>query len=483
MAKDFTFDYRQGHVAYPEITDPNAIEAKAPYIDYGTDKPDKNRYLSPEEAALEWQHVFRKTWLFVGVTSDLREIGDYLKYDVGKESFIVVRVGPAETDLRVYFNVCPHRGNHVVTEDFGHVEGNFYCNFHGWKYGLDGANIKVKDRMTFREETLNTRLCLKNVRCDVWNSLIFINIDGSAAPLLDYLDVIPEHLRNYPFGELRVLRDFEAEWPANWKTAMDAFIEFYHGDDVHPEITPVMTTLDVQYDLYNNGMSRMFLVNGLASARLEDRDEVNPSLKGFIELYGGDNSDYTHLKGYEYKQALVDTKRRWGKRHGYDFFDRLTDDQITDDWNYHVFPNITLNVFSDSLLIQQWKPHATDPNQSSYWALTLCLPVSDPDIRVMDLNNFGPDVYGPPGWDGSDRPERIRPQWGNPEECNAKVWGSVLWQDAQRVPNVHRGNQSEAFDGPILSEAEIRIRHYLAEIDRLIGRSGHKTSSTPRSKK
>ena len=470
MGKEFEYDYQKGYVSYPGIKDPNAVEAKAPYIDYGIEKPDKNRYISKEEYDLEWRHVFRKTWLFVGVTMDLRKVGDFLKYDIGPESFIVVRTGDQSTDIEVLFNVCPHRGNQIVTEDFGNVRENFYCNFHGWKFDLHGENIKVKDRTTFRGEALNTRTCLKKVRWDIWNSLIFINIDGEASPLMEYLDVIPDHLKNYPIGEFRVLSDFEADWPANWKTAHEAFIEFYHADDVHPELIPIMATIDVQYDMYKNGHSRMFLANGFAPHRVKDRDEVNPSLKAFVELYGGNNDDYKHLKGYDYKQALVDTKRKWGKKHGYDFFDGLTDDQITDDWNYSIFPNITLNCFSDGLLVQQWKPHPTDPNQSYYWALTLCLPVSDPSIRVMDINNFGPDSYGPPGWDGSERPKRVKPKWGVPEDCNPKVWGHVLWQDAERVPNVHKGIQSEAFDGSVLSEQEVRIRHYLAEIDRLIGR-------------
>ena len=37
-------------------------------------------------------------------------------------------------------------------------------------------------------------------------------------------------------------------------------------------------------------------------------------------------------------------------------------------------------------------------------------------------------------------------------------FGSVLAQDARRVPNVQQGNHSRAFKGIILSESELRIR-------------------------
>ncbi len=465
------FDYKQGYISYPEITDPTAVEAKAPYIDHGTDMPDKTRYYSHEEQGLEWEHVFKKTWTFAGLVVDVPEVGDYIKYDLGKESFIIVRHGPDSDDIAAYYNVCPHRGNFIVTQDRGHIDGNFYCNFHGWKWDLHGENIRVKDEFIFREETLQNPLCLPKVRCEIWNSLIFINMDDDAEPLHEALGVIPEHLKNYQFGEFRVLREFEAQWPTNWKTAMEAFLEFYHGDDVHPEVVPVMSTVDSQYDCYDKGVSRMFLRNGAAFEKTPNPEEVNDFLKMYIEMYDGNIDDYKGLKGTEFKAAFCDTKRKWGKKHGYDFFDDLTDDQITDDWNYHLFPNTTLNCFSDGLMIQSWKPHATDPTQSYYYVLTLCLPVSDPEIRVMDINNFGPDSFGPKGWDGSDRPECFRPDWNNPEETGYDVWGRVMWQDAERVPFVQRGIQSDSFKGAILNESEIRIRHYLAEIDRLVGRA------------
>jgi len=462
----YEFDYKKGYTAYPENTDPNSPEAKAPYVDFGTNLVDKTRYYSQEEADLEWEHMWRKTWTFAGLSCDLKEVGDYLTYHLGKENFIVVRTGTGVDDISAYYNVCPHRGNRVANELFGHVDGNFYCNFHGWKWGLDGKNVKVRDEMLFRKETLKNPLCLPPVRCEIWNSMIFLNMDMDAMPLIEYLDVIPEHLKNYPFDRLRILRDTEVCWNANWKTAMEAFIEFYHSDDVHPEVIPISSTLETQYDIYKNGISRMIIQNCLATCRMEDQDEVNPYLKMFVEMYGGNNDDYKELKGYEYKKALADTKRKWGKKHGYDFFDNLTDDQITDDWNYLVFPNITLNVFSDGVMLQTWRPHPSDPEKSYYNVYTLCLPVGDPSVRVMDINNFGPDSYGPEGWDGSERPERYTPEWGN-----VKEWGRIMWQDAERVPEVQKGIRSEKFNGSILCESEIRIRHYLHEIDKYIGRA------------
>tara|TARA_B110000503_G_C7165793_1_gene421847 strand:+ start:475 stop:768 length:294 start_codon:yes stop_codon:yes gene_type:complete len=82
MSNEFQFDYKKGYVSYPEITDPNDPAVKAPYVDHGTDKPDKTRYFSKEEHDLEWQHVWKKSWTFAGMVFDLKKVGDYMRYDL-----------------------------------------------------------------------------------------------------------------------------------------------------------------------------------------------------------------------------------------------------------------------------------------------------------------------------------------------------------------------------------------------------------------
>src|SRR3546814_9087614 len=82
---------------------------------------------------------------------------------------------------------------------------------------------------------------------------------------------------------------------------------------------------------------------------------------------------------------------------------------------------------------------------------------------VMDPGPFGPEAVSAPGGDGA-----IRPPIENPRALEG--YESVLAQDARRVPEVQKGLRSMAFDGYVLSESESRIRHYLAEIDRYLGR-------------
>lgn len=459
------FDPQIGFIRYPS-DEAGEAGRKAPPVDLGTNPPDPRRYYDREEAQREWDLMWMKSWAFAGLTQDLQETGDYFCYDLGKESFIVTRVAAGDDGIKAYYNVCPHRGNRLIRNDFGHVnpDKGFQCDFHGWKFGLNGCNKEIRDECVFRAAVIADRPGLTEVSCGVWNSLVFVNPDPAPAKtLLEHLDVLPSHCGNYDISQFRVFRDVNVCWDANWKTALEAFIEFYHADDVHPELLNLTATRDCQYDLYQNGLSRMIIEVGNSNSRSDDPDVVTEGMKNLVAVYGGDPEKFAHLKGPEYKQALIEAKRNWGKKHGYAFFDQLSDPQIADDWNYFVFPNITMNIFADSLLIQAFRPHPTDPSKSYYNAITLCLPVADEETPVFDLNEFN---FGPKGWKGDERPPRVVPT-----DLSAESIGYVLAQDALRVPAVQKGIESAAFKGARLSESEIRIRHYLAEIDTYLGRS------------
>lgn len=456
---------QDGFKVYPDA-EPGSPDDKAPYIDHGIQIIDKTRYYSKEEADLEWERMWTKSWQFAGIAQDVQEVGDYFRIDIGRESIIVMRTGPAPEDIAAYYNVCPHRANRLAHSDFGSVgeDGCLRCDFHGWEFDLNGRNVGIKDEQVFRPEVIAHRPGLKAIRCGVWNSLIFISMAQEGITLEEHLDVMPEHMKGYELDKFRVISDMEVCWDANWKTALDAFVEFYHADDVHPEVIPFSETLECQYDLYGHGLSRMIIPNGFVTSRYEDRETVNELLPMFIRLFGGNPDDYKHLKGHEYWKAVADTKRKWAKRHGYDFFDKFNDRRVVDDWNYYVFPNITLNFYMEALLIQCFRPHPTDPEKSYYRVISMNLPVGGSTEQVVDITSIGPEGTSVPGWDGSVRPEIRQP-------TDVAEFGAVLAQDARRVPEVQKGIRSAAFDGYILSESENRIRHYLAELDRYLGRA------------
>ena len=174
-----SFDYKTGYIIYPDDSSGDAGK-KAPYVDHGTALIPPERYYSKEEADRELEKMWTRVWCFAGVAQDVKNVGDYFTYELGRESFIVVRSAP--NTIKAFYNVCPHRANRLAYGEMGHIEDgkSFYCNFHGWRFNIDGSLRTIKDQHLFRSETVCDVHALKEVRCEVWNSLIFINMDPRA---------------------------------------------------------------------------------------------------------------------------------------------------------------------------------------------------------------------------------------------------------------------------------------------------------------
>lgn len=448
-------DYRLGVRSYTDVP-PGSLAEKMPYIDYGTELVDPKRYIDPAEATREWEKLWTRCWTLAGFACDIPHAGDWFKYDLGRESFVIVR--GRDEEIRAFYNVCPHRGNQIVRTDFGTVEDCFRCAFHGWEFGTDGSLAAIKEPETFRAEARAQATGLSPVHCAVWAGFVFVNMDPNPEPLERFLGVLPQHLEGFHLERMRVLEDIVYPYAANWKTLQDAFLEFYHGDTVHPELAATMETYFCQYDLYPNGISRMILPYGYAPDKLDDPDQVNDMLQMALKQYGGDPDAWPGLSGRNYKRAIVDAKRKLSGRAGWDHFDELSDDQIVDDWNYAIFPNVTLNIMGESCLVQTFRPDPDDPQKSIWRSVMLNLPSKDPDFHPIVLSSMGQNVFGPEGWDGSERPAILYAQ--TPAET-----GFILAQDCELIPPVQRGINSRAFKGYNLGEQEIRIRHFLAELD------------------
>src|SRR5918994_417435 len=74
--------------------------------------------ISPEFYEQEREAVFRKSWLNVGRIEQLPRTGSYFsrEIDVLNTSIIVNR--DADGTVRAFYNICRHRGNKLVWEDY-----------------------------------------------------------------------------------------------------------------------------------------------------------------------------------------------------------------------------------------------------------------------------------------------------------------------------------------------------------------------------
>ena len=73
------------------------------------------------------------------------------------------------------------------------------------------------------------------MRCEQFGNFVFINEDREAAPLLESLGPIPQHLENLAFDSIRHIASSSFEIACNVKILLDAFLETYHLKSIHPQ--------------------------------------------------------------------------------------------------------------------------------------------------------------------------------------------------------------------------------------------------------
>jgi phenylpropionate dioxygenase-like ring-hydroxylating dioxygenase large terminal subunit len=193
--------------------------------------------ISPAFYDAERDAVFRKTWLNVGRVEQLPRNGSYFTKELDAARTSVILVRDMEGDLRAYHNICRHRGNKLVWNDYPREETSgvcrqFTCKYHGWRYGLEGQLTFVQQEAEFFDLDKDD-FGLVPVTVDVWEGFIFVNFDPEAAPLEEYLGKFGAGLAGYPFGLMTQKHTYRAEIGANWKLFIDAFMEFYHAPVLH----------------------------------------------------------------------------------------------------------------------------------------------------------------------------------------------------------------------------------------------------------
>src|SRR5581483_369905 len=196
-------------------------------------------YASPEILRREQERIFRSAWHYAGPLEWVAEEGDRFPCRAGDVPVAVVRGGDGE--LRAFVNVCRHRGSEVVQER-GRAR-SLQCPYHAWTYDLDGS-LRAAPRAEREQGFERGELGLRPARVDVWGPFVFVNVDLAAPPLADALGRLPGLVD--PAG-LIFRERVQYEVGANWKIAVENFLECYHCAVAHPGFSALV---DVDPDSY-----------------------------------------------------------------------------------------------------------------------------------------------------------------------------------------------------------------------------------------
>jgi glycine betaine catabolism A len=198
------------------------------------------RYTSEDIYKREVSKLFRKLPLIALHSSEL-QVGQVLAHDAYGVPILLSR--DKDGVVRAHLNVCRHRGTRLVEATTAQTKASIVCPYHGWTYQLDG---KLRHRL--HAESFDPKPCedenLVALPCAERHGLIWVipNKDSQAIDLDNYLGELNTELPFYNIEGLTHFRTIEAEYPANWKLIVDAFLESYHIRVLHKNtIAPFFT--------------------------------------------------------------------------------------------------------------------------------------------------------------------------------------------------------------------------------------------------
>lgn len=195
------------------------------------------------------------SWVCVGFGSDVPE---QWAVPVNFMGYPILLTRNSEGSLRVFHNVCSHRGMQLVTEAGKLGTGLIRCKYHSWAYDFEG-NLKGTPMIGGTEHNTHKDFDpsvngLKPIRTEVWMDNIFINLSDSAEPFADFIAplmtrwskwVNPETLQELKPGTNAKM---ELTVKSNWKLAIENFLEAYHLPWVHPGLNSY-SPLEEHYDI------------------------------------------------------------------------------------------------------------------------------------------------------------------------------------------------------------------------------------------
>jgi choline monooxygenase len=204
-------------------------------------------YTDAAQLAREHEAIFARAWQYAGRAEAVAAPGGFLTADAGRVPVVVVR--GRDGVLRAFANVCRHRA-HAVAAGEGTCT-TLQCPYHAWTYDLDGT-LRAVPRSE-REPALDlSGVALPPLAVAEWGPFVFVNPDVDAAPLETALGELPAVLAEsgIDFAGLRHARRVEWNVEANWKVAVENYLECYHCPVAHPGLAELFDVSAGAYGLH-----------------------------------------------------------------------------------------------------------------------------------------------------------------------------------------------------------------------------------------
>ncbi len=426
------------------------------------------RYTDADFLRQEFESLWTRTWHLVCRESQVAEPGDYLVYELGARSFLVVR--GRDGTLRAFHNSCRHRGTRLC-KGRGNTGRTLTCPYHMWSYELDGRLRSVTDRETFCPLD-DDDYGLSGVAVGTCAGFVFLHPERDPPESLEaFLGEVPALLAPYRFDDAVATLDVTMPCSANWKVLVEAFVEMYHVQSVHPELLSTLDDVNTYFETLGLH-SWMIVPTAVTSERLGNRVGEIERLEAFIAMmadgvgvrsrdnrsageetaaalrqqFTNDAGDLMLPEGSTVRDVFLQMAQTALEDKGFDL-SGLSEAQFLDNHQFHLFPNVVMNCYAGLNMFLRFRPHASDPGQC--WI----------DLMLIELIG--------------DPEERKARAAAHEEYAEGEVsLGDVVDQDTDFLPEVQAGLEAGDLEHVTLSKQEIRIVNFHKALDRYIPRSG-----------
>jgi benzoate/toluate 1,2-dioxygenase subunit alpha len=188
-------------------------------------------YTDPDLFELEMERIFGRAWLYVGHSSQVRQPGDYITTDLGRQPVIMVR--HRDGSIKVLLNRCSHRGAKVVNERKGHAQ-RLTCCYHGWSFDTDGklATVPVPEGCGegFDQDALGLA---RAPRVGEYRGFVFASLAHKGPSFEDHIGPMQGNIDDLvdraPDGELALDAGMHRYvYNGNWKLQVENVLDSYH---------------------------------------------------------------------------------------------------------------------------------------------------------------------------------------------------------------------------------------------------------------
>jgi p-cumate 2,3-dioxygenase alpha subunit len=396
--------------------------------------------VDPEVLEREMRRIFDVCWIYAGHESEVKAAGDFVTRNLCGRPIILCR--DSASKVRVFLNVCRHRGAVVCRERSGNARG-YQCFYHGWSYDRDGRLDAVPGESSYPASFERAQFGLAEPpRVASYRGFVFVSFDPRAVALEEYLAGAKEYLDlvvdQSPTGEMEVTRGTqEYTIRANWKLLVENSFDDYHLMSTHKTWLDYMKKSGVEIPKPPKG--HVMPAHGVGKALGNGHAVIdNENFRGrpvakWIPLYGEAakpeieriRAELVARLGEERARRIADTNR-----------------------NLVVFPNLVVNDGS-SVTIRTFHPTAPDRMEVTAWALG---PKGESALaRSIRLDSFL-TFYGPGGFATPDDVEALESV-----QKGMGAWREVPWSVMTR---------GMAKEGEQLNTDELHLREFWIHWDR-----------------